>query len=85
MSKWKAWEEETRTLHHQIANGNLYCFTMLFSLLYVLRWPSLATPVNCYCYSHICSNCCTYAMQVIAVTAATARMKLLAFLTVTEF
>ena len=46
MSKWKAWEEETRTLHHQIANGNLYCFSMLFSLLYVLRWPSLATPVN---------------------------------------
>ena len=46
MSKWKAWEEETWTLHHQIANGNLYCFTMLFSLLYVLRWPSLATPVN---------------------------------------
>ena len=51
MSKWKAWEEETRTLHHQIANGNLYCFSMIFSLLYVLRWPSLATPVNFYCYS----------------------------------
>jgi hypothetical protein len=53
MRKWKAWEDETQTLHYQISNGNLDYFSMLFSLLYVLKRPSLATPIYSYCWSHL--------------------------------